>query len=381
MITRSEESKLTSWFFEVDRRLLGAVLIMIAIGLLLTISAGSASAARIHEPWYHFLVKSLPFVGLGLVTLFASSMLDKKWVLRISWANVAVGMLLLIMTLVAPHTINGSDRWAHIMGMNIMPADIMKPGVIFVTAWFLTKMHEKYNGNIFFNRDAWQLNWMSWWSYLAFFVPAIIIIFQHPDVGTALLYFIVIGTMLFIAGLPLCLMPIGAVGVLGMLVVAFFTKQHVHDRVMTWLGQGTRDDRYQIEHSLDSIKNGGLFGRGDDAFVKQDLPDAHTDFIYAAIVEDGGAIVGCALLCLLLYVLKRLVTDATRARDPFVFYAAGGAAAVFGAQICFNMMSALHLFAPKGMTLPFISYGGSSLVGFCLLFGMLLAVIREDKWK
>lgn len=122
-------------------------------------------------------------------------------------------------------------------------------------------------------------------------------------------------------------------------------------------------------------------GSGDDAFVKQSLPDAHTDFIFAAIAEDLGAIMACLLLVLLLFVLKRLTVDAIDARDRFVFYAAGGAAALFGAQVCINLMSTLHLFAPKGMTLPFISYGGSSLLSYCLLFGMILAIVREDKWK
>ena len=154
---------------------------------------------------------------------------------------------------------------------------------------------------------------------------------------------------------------------------------HVHRRIMTLItGDG---DNYQVTQSVQSIQHGGLLGSGDDAFVKQSLPDAHTDFIFAAIAEDVGAIIACGLLCLLLYILKRLTTDAVDARDPFVFYATGGAAALFGTQVCINLMTTLHLFAPKGMTLPFISYGGSSFVAFCLLFGMILAIVREDKWK
>jgi len=140
-------------------------------------------------------------------------------------------------------------------------------------------------------------------------------------------------------------------------------------------------DNFQIKQSIQSIQHGGLLGRGDDAFVKQSLPDAHTDFVFSAIAEDSGAILAIVLLGALLYVLKRLVTNALGARDPFVFYACGGAAALFGVQVSINIMSALHLFAPKGMTLPFISYGGSSFVAFCLLFGMILALVREDKWK
>ena len=162
-------------------------------------------------------------------------------------------------------------------------------------------------------------------------------------------------------------------------ITAFLTMSHVHGRVISFVtGTG---NTYQVRQSVQSIQHGGLLGSGDDAFVKQSLPDAHTDFIFAAVAEDLGAIMACLLLCLLLYVLKRLTTDAIGARSPFVFYAAGGAAALFGIQVCINLASTLHLMPPKGMTLPFISYGGSSFVAFCLLFGMVLALVREDKWK
>ena len=185
--------------------------------------------------------------------------------------------------------------------------------------------------------------------------------------------------MVFIAGLPLVLIPVFAgIGAL-MLTVAFFSLGHVHRRIIAFFtGAG---DTYQVDNSVDSIRHGGLLGSGDDAFVKQYLPDVHTDFIFAAIAEDLGAIMACGLLLLLFFVFRRLITNATNARDLFVLYATGGTAALFGTQICFNMLTTLNLFAPKGMTLPFISYGGSSLLAYCLLFGMILAIVREDKWK
>lgn len=379
MFKRTEESKLTSWYFEVDRRLLGALLILIFTGMLFMVSAGSVAAERIGQPWHFFILKALPFYVIGLATLFITSMLNKKWVLGISGLNVAVGLLLLLVTLVAPHIIKGSARFVAIGPFNVMPSDIMKPGFIIMTAWFLAKMKEKYGADIFFNKEAWQFKWLSWWSYLAIFIPSFLIILRHPDLGTSILYFAVLSGMVFMAGLPWVIVPVLLGIVLTVGVFAFFTMSHVHNRIVSWFS-GT-GDTYQVRQSIQSIQHGGLLGSGDDAFVKQSLPDAHTDFIFAAIVEDLGAIMGCALLCLLLYVLKRLTTDAMQARDPFVFYVAGGAAALFGTQVCINMMSTLHIFAPKGMTLPFISYGGSSFVAFCLLFGMVLAVVREDKWK
>lgn len=379
MFKRTEESKLTSWFFEIDRRLLYMVLLMVAIGMFFAVSAGSVAAERINQPWYFFIAKALPFYIIGIATLFVTSLLNKKFILWISVAVVAIGIVLLGVTVVSPHIIKGSARFVSVGPVNVLPSDIMKPGFIMLTAWFLAEMRHRFGEKMFLIRDAWKLHWFSWWTYIAFFAPVLVIILTHPDVGTSLLYLGVLVSMLLIAGLPWSVFCglIAAGG--GMLVFAYHTMSHVHNRIEAMLtGTG---DTYQVTQSVQSIQHGGLFGRGDDAFIKQSLPDAHTDFIYAAIVEDLGAIMACLLLGLLVYVLKLLVTDALNARDKFVFYAVGGTAALFGIQSCINLISTLHLFAPKGMTLPFISYGGSSLVGFCLLFGMVLAIVREDKWK
>ncbi|MDL2296035.1 FtsW/RodA/SpoVE family cell cycle protein [Lachnospiraceae bacterium OttesenSCG-928-E19] len=379
MLKRTEESKLTSWYFEIDRRLLWAVLGLVFIGVWAMISAGSVAAERIGQQWHFFILKALPFYGIGLVTLFASSMLNKQWVIRISVLNVIVCLLLLMVTLVAPAAVKGSARFVNLGFTNVMPSDLMKPGFIIMTAWFLAKMKSTFGPDIFMNPEAWRPKLLSWWAYLAIFIPAFVIILTHPDVGTSMLYFTVLSAMIFMAGLPWWMIPVllGCVGVAGLF--AFFTMSHVHNRIMNFF-TGAGDD-YQVRQSIQSIQHGGLLGSGDDAFVKQSLPDAHTDFVFSAIAEDSGAILACVLLCILLYVLKRLITNAMNARDSFVFYACGGAAALFGTQVCINLMSALRLFAPKGMTLPFISYGGSSFVAFCLLFGMIIAVVREDKWK
>lgn len=380
MFKRSEESKLTSWYFEIDRRLLGCVLLMIVLSVIFALSAGSVAAERIGQPWHFFLVKAIPFYIVGLTILFGTSFLNKKQVLLLSAANLAFGLLLLPLTVLMPNMINNSARFVDLGPFNVMPSDIMKPGFIIITAYFLAKMKQCYGANIFFNKDAWRFNtWLSWSYYLMVFLPVVFIVFNHPDLGTSVLYLAVFSAMIFIAGMPLFLIPVlGGVGLL-MLVVAFFTLGHVHRRIISFFtGTG---DTYQVDNSVDSIRHGGLLGSGDDAFVKQYLPDVHTDFIFAAIAEDLGAIMACGLLILLFFVFRRLITNATNARDLFVMYATGGAAALFGTQICFNMLTTLNLFAPKGMTLPFISYGGSSLLAYCLLFGMILAIVREDKWK
>lgn len=379
MLKRTEESKLTSWYFEIDRHLLALVLILVMIGMLFTVSAGSVVATTLHKPWYYFFTKAFPFYCIGLGTLFVVSMTNKKFVLSLSWLNVIVGLLLLAVTVVHPVYIKGSARFVYLGIGNIMPSDIMKPGFVILTAWFLANMKDWFGENIFFNKEAWKFRWKSWWPYIAIFIPALFVVFKHPDVGTAFLYFIVFSAMLFLAGLPLFLVWGGlGLGVIGA-IVAYNVMDHVHNRVDAWLfGVG---DLYQVNRSILSIRHGGLFGSGDNSFLKEKLPDAHTDFIFAAIAEDFGAIMACVVLVLLFLVVKRLTASAAEAKDKFVFYATGGAAALFGAQVCINMLSTLGLMPPKGMTLPFISYGGSSFVGFCLLFGMILAIVREDKWN
>ncbi len=379
-LTRNDDSKLTSWYFEIDRRLLGCVLLLIALSSIFVVSAGSVAAERIGMPWYFYLVKAIPFYCVGLVFLFVSSFLTKKQVLLVAGADLLFGLALLPLTVIAPHMINNSARFVSFGFFNVMPADIMKPGFIIMTAYFLSRMKERYGANIFCNRDAWRFDtWLSWVYYLALFGLTILIVFNHPDFGTALLYFAVFSFMVFVAGLPLSLVWVFVgTGVL-MMTVAFFTLGHVHRRIMSFFtGTG---DTYQVDMSVDTIRHGGLLPRADDAFVKQYLPDVHTDFIFAAIAEDLGAILACGLLVLLFFVFRRLIINATNSRDLFVLYATAGTAFLFGTQICFNMITTLNLFAPKGMTLPFVSYGGSSLLAYCLLFGMILALVREDKWK
>ena len=377
--SRTEDSKFTSWYYGTDRKLLGCVLALIFIGMLCVVSAGSVQALRKGWEWYYFLQKMLPFYVVGIGTLFVASMLNKKLVLGIAGLNVAVCFLLLIWTVVHPVASHGSERWAVIGGLRLMPSDIMKPGLVIMTAWFLSKMKERFGNDIFLNPAPWRPAWLSWWTYMVPFGLILLILFHQPDIGTTLLFMAVVGTMLFIAGLPrkIWLPLLGLFSGVGFL--AFLFVPHVHRRVLEFFKP--LDPTTQVGYSVNAIRQGGLFGMGDESFAKESLPDAHTDFIFAAIAEDWGAILACGLLVLLLVVIRRLTVTAMSARDTFVFYAVGGTTALFATQICINLATTLGLMPPKGMTLPFISSGGSSFLGYCLLFGMILAIVREDKWK
>ena len=377
-LTRGEESKLTAWYFEIDRGLLTMILLLVVIGAITMITAGSAEAAKMGQPWFFFIKKAIPAYLLGLACLFGCSMLSKQSVIRISILCLVLGMFGLLITLAHPVVVKGSARWAHLGGFGFMPADVLKPALIVLTAWFLNKMRSVYGSDIFLNKEAWRAKWLSWWPYIVVFLLCVAVFFKHPDIGNLFLYLGVLFAMLFVAGFPLKFLPfvLGGVGVLSTIVI--LTKEHVRSRFLHMFDV----DRWtQAWYSINSIKHGGLFGSGSDAYVKDVLPESTNDFVYAAIAEDWGA-VGCiALLLLLLLVLNKLIRHAIHAREDFVVFALAGTAALFGGQICFNLMTALHLLISKGMTLPFISYGGVSFVSFCIVFGMILALIREDTWN
>lgn len=377
-ITRSEESKLTAWYFEIDSGLLVMILALVLIGALTMITAGSAQAAKMGQPWFFFLKKAFPFYLLGLACLFGCSMLNKKSIIRLSVLSLVIGLIGLMITLVHPVTMKGSARWAHIGPISFMPADALKPALIVLTAWFLNKMRKLYGSDIFLNKEAWRAKWFSWWPYLAVFALCAAVFFKHPDIGNLFLYIGVLFVMLFVAGFPWKFIPWAFGGVAVLSTIVILTKEHVRGRFQHMFDV----DRWsQAWYSINSIKHGGLFGSGSDAYVKDVLPESTNDFVYASIAEDWGA-VGCILLVILLWlVLNKLIRHAIHAREDFVVYAIAGTAALFAGQICFNLMTALHLFISKGMTLPFISYGGVSFVTFCIVFGMTLALIREDMWN
>ncbi|MCL2538365.1 MAG: FtsW/RodA/SpoVE family cell cycle protein [Alphaproteobacteria bacterium] len=382
MLKRTEESWLTNWYFEIDRHLLWAVVILAFVGMWAMVAAGSVAAERMNppQPWHFFFVKMLPFYLFGFITLIVSSALSSKWVMRVAWLNVAFCLLLLMVTLVHPMVIKGSSRWVNLFGFSVMPGDLMKPGFIILTAWFLTRMKKITAGaDMFVSRRAWR--WDGWPMYLAVFAPALLIILRHPDVGTAMLYLFVLSGMIFVAGLPMYFIPIfGGIAAIGG-IFAFLTMGHFRGRVLTFLGFSGGSDNFQVQKSVEAIRHGGLFGSGESSFIKQSLPEAHTDAIYSAIAEDSGAILAALLIVGFLYILKRVAVNARSARDQFVFYVASGMFALLGIQVTINLASTLGMMPPKGMTLPLISYGGSSFVSFCLLFGLLIALVREDKWK
>ena len=385
-INRTEESKLTSWYFEVDRKLLAMILIMIFGAVIMAISSGSAMFVRTENlahkvQWYDFFIRMIPFYLVGLATLFGVSMCSKKTVIKLAWGDLIIFFLLLVGTVVIPHEMNHSHRWLVLPGLpRIMPSDLMKPGFVMITAWFIAKMHEIYDGDMFnLRRTLFQVKTWSWAWYLLPFVIVLLIQFWHPDFGTLALYVATLGVMLIMAGLPGKWIWTSVGGAVGLFALGFTFLPHVRSRTLALFGPV--DPNSQIGFALRAIRNGGLFGAGDKAYIVERLPMAESDFILSGICENFGAVVSCLLIGLMAVVFLRLFHQSKYARDDFTANAIVGTAAMFGIQTCINLASTLRIMPAKGMTLPFISHGGSSFIAYCLLFGMVLALIREDKWK
>lgn len=383
MFKRTEESKFTSWYFEVDKKLLGLVLLMILIAMFIAISSGSANFVRTGYKiqWYTFFMRMIPYYVLGFAALIGFSMANRKIIMGASWADVVVCFLLLLGTVVNPHLMNSSHRWFVVPGLpNIMPSDLMKPGFVIITAWFISKMRAIYGDDMFdLKRTVMQVKTWSWVWYLVPMVIVLAIQFWHPDFGTMLLYLLTLGIMLFLAGLPMRL--VATLSGVGATLIAAGVMLLPHVRARTLALFGAVDPTSQIGIALRAIRNGGLAGAGDKAHVVEHLPMAESDFVLSVISENFGAIASCILIVILFVVISRLIKQSLQMRDEFTSIAVSGAAAMFGIQVCINLASTLRLMPAKGMTLPFISHGGSSLISYCLLFGMILALIREDKWK
>ena len=386
MFRRTEESRLTSWYFEIDKKLLGLVLLMILVAMIIAISSGSAMFVRTinmrHSiEWYEFFIRMIPYYIIGIGTLFGISMTGRDTVLKLAWADLVVCFVLLLGTVAFPHLMNNSHRWLVIPGLpRIMPSDLMKPGFVIITAWFISKMQSVYGKDMFdLKRTLYQIKTWSWLWYLVPFIIVLMIQWWHPDFGTLVLYLLTFGTMLLLAGLPMRWVWSlgGAVVGLGLMAVTFMP--HVRARTLAMFG--AVDPTSQIGIALRAIRNGGLFGAGDKADIVEHLPMAESDFVLSVISENFGAIASCGLIILLVMVVIHLINQSRCMRDYFTSSAVAGAAALFGFQCCINLASTLRLMPAKGMTLPFISHGGSSLVAYCLLFGMILALMREDKWK
>lgn len=355
---RADRSLLTNWWFQIDWKILGLIVAFGFVGIL----------AGIHS--VHLLDKIFLFYIAAGIILFAVPMMTRTRIIAMSWAILAACLALFAITYAYPHAMHGSIRWARIFGWSLMPADLLKPAFVVLTAWFLVQIKRRAPDDWIADAALWRGGW--WPAYLAVFAAILVAMFEHPDVGNVFIYLLLLAAMMFWADIKkkyvLGMVALGAAAV-GLAMI----QPHFRARIL-----GGVDD-YQIRRSLDAIKNGGLWGRGEESFLFGKIPMENTDFVFASIAEMWGAVAGAALLAAMFALFCITFRRAAENRDEFSSLVIFGAAFLFAIHVSLNVFSATVMFL-KGTTLPFISYGGSSLIGFSILFGIVLAVIRQDKW-
>ena len=363
-IAQSDDSVLGRWWETVDRWTLFAVATLIGFGYIMMLAASPAVAERIHVSRDSFIVKQVVFLCLASVIVVSVSLLTPRQVRRLALVGCGVSIVLTAWTIGHGVDIKGARRWINLPGMTLQPSEFIKPCFAVVTAWLLTELQ-------------WGRRVSGMLAAGAVFGLIALLLKSQPDMGMLAVVGCVFFVQLFIAGLNLVLVGVGA-GAIGAAAVAAYTFfPHVRSRV-TRFWDPAAGDNYQVYTALEAFGNGGLLGRGPgEGRVKDVLPDAHADFVFAVMGEEFGLVVCLFVLGIFGFIVLRGLIKLIAEHDLFVVLAASGLVTSFGLQSFINMASSLHLIPTKGMTLPFVSYGGSSVLAIALGIGMLLALTRQ----
>jgi cell division protein FtsW len=364
--SRADTSILGRWWWTVDRWTLAALLALIGFGYVMMLAASPAVAERIGASSRHmFFIRQVAYLMMATALMVAVSLLSVKGVRRFALLGFAAALVLTAATLVVGVEIKGGRRWLALPGMSLQPSEFLKPFFAVVAAWLIAE--GKMPGS-----KVWGAT-----IALGLFLMIGAILKGQPDIGMLLVVAAVFFAQFFVAGMNLFLVSaVGGIGVAGA-VGAYMLFPHVQSRVQRFLDPESGDS-YQVSVAMEAFANGGLLGRGPgEGRVKNVLPDAHADFVFAVAGEEFGMVICLVILGLFAFIVVRGLARLLSETDLFVMLAGTGLLTQFGLQAFVNMASTLHLIPTKGMTLPFVSYGGSSVLAMAMGMGMLLALTRR----
>ncbi|CAA7622959.1 putative lipid II flippase FtsW [Magnetospirillum sp. SS-4] len=361
---RTDTSTLGRWWWTVDRWTIAALFLLVGVGALLTMAASPAVAERIGAPSsFHFVRRQFMFLVPAIVIMLSVSLLSPRQVRRMAVLGLAVSVVLLVLVPFLGAEVKGARRWLTIAGLSIQPSEFAKPMFAVVAAWMFAsaRVEEGFPGRLIAT------------ALLGLIVGLLL---AQPDVGQTAIVLAIWATQFFLAGLSVVwVVGLGLatpVAVMG----AYYVFPHVQSRIDRFLDPSGAGG-YQVMTALNALRNGGLFGRGPgEGRVKLSLPDAHTDFILAVGGEEFGLVMCLFVLALFAFIVLRGFSRVMKEDNLFVVLASAGLLVQFGLQAIVNMASTLRLMPAKGMTLPFISYGGSSMIALALGMGMVLALTR-----
>ncbi|MFN3351558.1 putative lipid II flippase FtsW [Pseudorhodoplanes sp.] len=364
MISRTQLSPFAAWWWTMDRLTLAALGALMLAGIILLLAASTPVAAKLGLDPFHFVNRQIFYLIPAIAILLGTSLLSPPQIRRLALIVFAIGVVLLAATLVFGTEIKGARRWIVLAGVNIQPSEFVKPSFVVLIAWLFSESARK---------PDMPANTLA----LVLLGLVVTLLMLQPDVGQTMLIAMVWCALFFMAGMRLIWVAgIGATA-LGGLGLAYLTVPHVARRMKRFLDPSS-GDTFQVDNAVESFVRGGWLGQGPgEGTVKRILPDSHADFIFAVAAEEFGIVLCLIVLALFAFIVIRVLSRAMAAQDAFARYAASGLAILFGTQSAINMAVNLHLIPAKGMTLPFISYGGSSLLSLAYGMGMVLALTRE----
>lgn len=354
---------IADWWWTIDRPLFLSVLALAGLGYVMTLAASPLMAAKIGLPLYHFAARQTVFLTMALCLCLAVSLLSPRQLVRLALGVFVLSLLGLMLVLLVGHEVRGARRWLSLFGFSVQPSEFLKPGFMILLSL------------LFANLAARRMSSLVPLGLLGF---CALLLVAQPDIGQTILLTLGWLALLFLSGSPLWKLALPSAGLAGLLLFAYRTMPHVQARIDGFLHPGL-GDAYQTEQALAAIANGGAFGTGPgDGYYKAFLPDAHTDYVFAVLAEEGGVVIGGAVIALFGVIVLRALVRAREARAHWMQLSVAGLSGLFGLQVVINLAVNLNLIPPKGMSLPFLSYGGSSLMASALSLGMVLALTRRE---
>jgi cell division protein FtsW len=363
-ISRTDRSRFTDWWFTVDRVLLAGIFAIITAGVVLSLAASPSTAAKRGLPTFYFFERHIIFAVLSVALMLAVSFLSPPSIRRLALGVMLTSFAMIGAGLLLGPEVNGAKRWLRLGSHSFQPSEFAKPAFMVLSAWLLVERQRRADV------PAMSLA-------IALFVAFATLLILQPDIGQTLLISLTWGAIFILSGQPIRQGLQFIVAACAGIAIAYGTLPHVHLRVDRFFDRGPGDS-YQADRAIQSFVEGGFFGRGPgEGTIKSVLPDANTDYIFAVIAEEYGVLACLVILGLFAFVTLRTLARAYDEPDAFSRHCMQGLALLVAAQALINMAVNVGLLPAKGMTLPFISTGGSSMLAMGLTSGWIIALSRH----
>lgn len=361
---RTDTGVLANWWWTVDRVLLSCFVVMVGFGYIMSFAASPAVAHKLEIDAFHFVYRQLFFLSLSFIVAIGLSMLAPEHLRRLAFLGAIVALGGIILTLFGGDAVKGAKRWIRVFGFSIQPSEFLKPCFVVVVAWCFTLK------NVRFNMPGTLM------AFLLYVFVAVLLIMQ-PDIGQTVLLGLMWGVLFYLAGGSLATITgLSLVALIGGMGI-YNNFAHVQSRVNRFLDPSS-GDTFQTDKAMEAIQNSGLLGSGlGDGQVKFNLPDAHTDYVFAVAIEEGGMLFGLMIVSVFAVFILRAFWCLAQENRHWIQLTGIGLVTLIGLQTFINLGVNLNIMPAKGITLPFISYGGSSLLALSLTMGMILALTRK----